>query len=208
MEAVLGSSRGTALTAALNVHCQTIQIRSARLQPSPSGLNTAVHADRTSRKSLGWSKSCFGEASAGLTSRNGRSVSRKPFKATVSELPPQGVAEAPLPIPVNDKPKSSDETIQSFLTRDYKWGFTTDIKSKSIPKGLSEETVRIISAKKDEPEWMLEFRLSAYRQWLKMKEPVWSDNQYPAIDYQVRTCLSLLSLLSLIPLFSPLMRKP
>ena len=112
----------------------------------------------------------------------------------MSELTPQGVAEAPLPIPATDRPKSSDETIHSFLNRDYKWGFTTDIKSKSIPKGLSEETVRIISAKKDEPEWMLEFRLSAYRQWLKMKEPVWSDNQYPAIDYQVRTSLTLIYL--------------
>ncbi len=81
---------------------------------------------------------------------------------------------------------SSDDTIQQFLKRDYKWGFTTDIKSATIPKGLSEDTVRLISAKKEEPEWLLEFRLRAFRQWQKMTEPNWSDNKYPPIDYQVR----------------------
>eukprot|EP00475_Leptophrys_vorax_P038744 TRINITY_DN68957_c0_g1_i1.p1 TRINITY_DN68957_c0_g1~~TRINITY_DN68957_c0_g1_i1.p1 ORF type:complete len:571 (+),score=54.12 TRINITY_DN68957_c0_g1_i1:161-1873(+) len=79
---------------------------------------------------------------------------------------------------------SSDDTIQQFLQRDYKWGFVSNIENLQIPKGLSEETVRIISAKKKEPEWMLEFRLNAYRQWLKMREPKWSDNKYPEIDFQ------------------------
>lgn len=79
---------------------------------------------------------------------------------------------------------SSDETLRKFLDRDYKYGFTSNIESVSIPRGLSEETVRVISAKKKEPEWMLEFRLNAYRQWLKMEEPKWSDNEYPRIDYQ------------------------
>jgi FeS assembly protein SufB len=60
----------------------------------------------------------------------------------------------------------------------------TDIETDTIPKGLSEETVRIISAKKNEPEWMLEFRLKAFRKWLTMEEPDWSDNRYPDIDYQ------------------------
>lgn len=79
---------------------------------------------------------------------------------------------------------SSDETLRKFLDRDYKYGFVSNIESVAIPRGLSEETVRIISAKKKEPEWMLEFRLNAYRQWLKMEEPKWSDNEYPRIDYQ------------------------
>jgi FeS assembly protein SufB len=79
---------------------------------------------------------------------------------------------------------SSDDTIQQFLKRDYKYGFVSDIESVSIPKGLSEETVRLISAKKKEPEWMLNFRLNAYKQWLKMKEPTWSDNKYPTINFQ------------------------
>eukprot|EP00850_Spirogloea_muscicola_P001237 SM000004S15107 [mRNA] locus=s4:1194382:1197354:- [translate_table: standard] len=73
---------------------------------------------------------------------------------------------------------------QAFLKRDYKWGFVSDIESVTIPKGLSEETVRLISAKKREPEWMLEFRLRAYCHWLTMTEPTWSDNKYPHINFQ------------------------
>lgn len=79
---------------------------------------------------------------------------------------------------------SSDDTVQEFLKRDYKYGFVSKIESDSIAKGLSEDTVRFISAKKKEPEWMLQFRLNAYKQWLKMKEPQWSDNHYPIIDFQ------------------------
>jgi FeS assembly protein SufB len=71
-----------------------------------------------------------------------------------------------------------------MLAKPYKAGFVTDIDTDTIPKGLSEETVRIISAKKNEPEWMLEFRLKAFRKWLTMEEPDWSDNRYPDIDYQ------------------------
>jgi len=80
---------------------------------------------------------------------------------------------------------SEDEatTIQKMLNKPYKWGFKTDIETMSIPRGLSEETVRIISAKKNEPEWLLDFRLRSYRKWLTMKEPDWSDNKYPDIDY-------------------------
>jgi len=79
---------------------------------------------------------------------------------------------------------SEKAQISEFLKREYKAGFVTDIQSESIPRGLSEDTVRLISAKKNEPEWMLEYRLRAYRQWLKMEEPRWSDNKYPRIDYQ------------------------
>jgi Fe-S cluster assembly protein SufB len=66
----------------------------------------------------------------------------------------------------------------------YKYGFVTDIESDKAPKGLNEDIVRFISAKKEEPEWMLEWRLKAYRHWLTMKEPDWAKVGYPPIDYQ------------------------
>ena len=69
---------------------------------------------------------------------------------------------------------------------EYKWGFVIDIESDVAPKGLSEDTVRFISAKKNEPDWMLEWRLRAYRHWVKLdqKEPEWANVEHPAIDYQ------------------------
>src|ERR1700755_3628931 len=66
----------------------------------------------------------------------------------------------------------------------YKYGFVTDIESDKAPKGLSEDIVRFISAKKNEPEWMLAWRLDAYRRWLTMKEPTWARVHYNKIDYQ------------------------
>jgi Fe-S cluster assembly protein SufB len=75
-------------------------------------------------------------------------------------------------------------TVQNLVNQPYKYGFVTNIESDTIPKGLNEDVVRLISAKKQEPEWMLEFRLRAYRQWLKMTEPTWQHATYPAIDYQ------------------------
>ncbi|WP_159732206.1 Fe-S cluster assembly protein SufB [Methylosinus sp. Ce-a6] len=66
----------------------------------------------------------------------------------------------------------------------YKYGFTTDIESEKAPKGLSEDIVRFISAKKNEPEWLTEWRLEAYRRWLTMEEPKWARVDYPPIDYQ------------------------
>ena len=77
-------------------------------------------------------------------------------------------------------------TAAELLTnREYKYGFVTDIESDTIPKGLSEDTVRLISSKKNEPEWMLEFRLKAFRNWLKMTEPdYWANFDYPRIDFQ------------------------
>ncbi len=66
----------------------------------------------------------------------------------------------------------------------YKYGFVTDIESDKAPKGLSEDTVRFISAKKNEPKWMLEWRLEAYKRWLTMREPTWARVDYPKIDYQ------------------------
>jgi Fe-S cluster assembly protein SufB len=75
-------------------------------------------------------------------------------------------------------------TVQNLVNQPYKYGFVTDIAADVIPKGLSEEVVRLISAKKAEPEWMLEFRLRAYKTWLQMATPEWAHVEYPAIDYQ------------------------
>jgi Fe-S cluster assembly protein SufB len=79
---------------------------------------------------------------------------------------------------------SSTNTIETFANQEYKWGFVSDIESESIPRGLSEDVVRLISAKKHEPEWLLEWRLKAYRHWLSMKEPQWANVHFPTIDYQ------------------------
>jgi Fe-S cluster assembly protein SufB len=76
------------------------------------------------------------------------------------------------------------KNIQQIAAEAYKYGFKTAIESDTIPKGLSEETVRMISARKKEPTFMLEFRLDAYRQWLKMTEPHWARASYPPINYQ------------------------
>ena len=67
---------------------------------------------------------------------------------------------------------TSTSTIQELANKEYQYGFVTDIESESIPRGLSEDVVRMISAKKNEPEFMLEWRLKAYRHWLTMKEPL------------------------------------
>src|SRR6184192_3530527 len=76
-------------------------------------------------------------------------------------------------------------TAEILTNREYKYGWVTDIESETIPRGLSEDTVRLISAKKDEPEWLLEFRLKAYRNWLKMEEPRrWPNISFPEVDYQ------------------------
>jgi Fe-S cluster assembly scaffold protein SufB len=75
-------------------------------------------------------------------------------------------------------------TIEALANREYKYGFVTDIESETVPRGLNEEIIRTISAKKNEPEWMLEWRLKAYRHWLKMEEPAWANVHYPKIDYQ------------------------
>jgi Fe-S cluster assembly protein SufB len=76
------------------------------------------------------------------------------------------------------------ERVRRIDVDQYKYGFVTDIESDKAPKGLSEDIVRFISAKKDEPEWMLAWRLEAYRRWLTMREPTWARVKYPPIDYQ------------------------
>jgi Fe-S cluster assembly protein SufB len=75
-------------------------------------------------------------------------------------------------------------SIESLVTREYQHGFVTEIETETVPRGLSEDTVRLISAKKNEPPFMLEWRLKAYRRWQSMTEPHWGNVTYPAIDYQ------------------------
>jgi Fe-S cluster assembly protein SufB len=79
---------------------------------------------------------------------------------------------------------TSNETIQELATREYQYGFVTDVEQEAIPYGLNEDIVRLISAKKHEPSWLLEWRLKAYRTWLAMKEPAWANITYGPIDYQ------------------------
>jgi Fe-S cluster assembly protein SufB len=81
---------------------------------------------------------------------------------------------------MDEKLSSIEQTVLS----DYKYGFVTNIESDEAPKGLDESTVRFISAKKNEPEWMLQWRLKAYQQWLTMREPDWANIDYPPINYQ------------------------
>jgi len=78
----------------------------------------------------------------------------------------------------------STNTIETFANQEYKWGFVTDIEADAIPRGLNEDVIRLISRKKNEPEWLLEWRLKAYQHWLTMKEPTWANVHYPPIDYQ------------------------
>ena len=79
---------------------------------------------------------------------------------------------------------TSTETIEELANREYKYGFVTDVEEDQIPPGLNEEIVQIISQKKHEPEWLLEWRLNAFRFWQTMSEPTWHNVTFPAIDYQ------------------------
>ena len=79
---------------------------------------------------------------------------------------------------------SSSDNIQNLIDKEYKYGFVTDIETESVPKGLNEDIIKLISSKKEEPGWMLEWRLKAFEYWKKMIEPRWPKLEYPAIDYQ------------------------
>ncbi|MGA0279176.1 MAG: Fe-S cluster assembly protein SufB, partial [Vulcanococcus sp.] len=79
---------------------------------------------------------------------------------------------------------SNAQAVGDLVSQPYKYGFVTDIETEKIAKGLSEDVVRLISSKKDEPSFLLDFRLRAYRQWLQMEEPDWAALGYPPIDYQ------------------------
>ena len=82
------------------------------------------------------------------------------------------------------------DSLKELANQDYKYGFVTEIDEDRLPPGLSEEIVRIISAKKDEPEWLLEWRLKAYRHWHDDDRPEWQNVHYPPIDYQAITYYS------------------
>ena len=79
---------------------------------------------------------------------------------------------------------TATEAIDEFVAKEYNAGFITEIEMETLPRGLTEEIVRLISAKKDEPEWLLEWRLKAYRHWLTMPEPDWHNVHYPKIEFQ------------------------
>lgn len=79
---------------------------------------------------------------------------------------------------------AEEQTLDELTTSEYKFGFITDIESDTLPPGLNEDVIRFISQKKEEPEWMLEWRLKAYRRWQDMEEPTWPNVHYPPIDYQ------------------------
>ncbi len=83
-----------------------------------------------------------------------------------------------------DETSAEKDLIREVTARKYAYGFTTDVTTDVIPKGLSEEVVRLISQKKGEPEWLLDFRLKAYHRWLQMEQPTWGHLQLPPIDYQ------------------------
>ncbi len=74
--------------------------------------------------------------------------------------------------------------LELLATQEYKYGFVTDIEQETVPPGLNEDVIRVISAKKGEPEWLLQWRLKAYKAWLKMHEPTWANVKFPPIDYQ------------------------
>ncbi len=80
--------------------------------------------------------------------------------------------------------KKEEKIIEEIAAKEYEHGFVTEVEQEFIPKGLNEETVRLISAKKGEPQWLLDFRLDAYRKWTKMKEPRWGHLDIPEIDFQ------------------------
>ncbi len=85
---------------------------------------------------------------------------------------------------------STAKSLENLTNREYKYGWTADLEADSAPPGLTEETVRFISAKKEEPEWLLEWRLKAFRHWLTMEEPTWQNVHYPPIDYQAASYYS------------------
>ena len=84
----------------------------------------------------------------------------------------------------NKKKQTEEELLNEVTSSEYKYGFTTNIESDTIEKGLSEDVIRTISTKKNEPKWMLDYRLKAYRAWLKMEAPDWANICYKEPNYQ------------------------
>ncbi|MGB1697879.1 MAG: Fe-S cluster assembly protein SufB, partial [Thermoplasmatota archaeon] len=78
----------------------------------------------------------------------------------------------------------STDALEEMANRDYEHGWSNEFETDTVPKGLNEDVIRMISAKKQEPEWLLEWRLDAYRKWLTMKPPTWARVEHPDIDFQ------------------------
>ena len=85
---------------------------------------------------------------------------------------------------INITPEESDKVLSDATSGEYKYGFTSDIDTDIIPAGLNEDVIRLISHKKQEPEWLLEFRLKAFRYWLTLTPPTWAHLKIPEIDFQ------------------------
>ena len=79
---------------------------------------------------------------------------------------------------------TDNQVLDEFTSKEYEHGWNVNLEVDEAPKGLSEDTVRFISAKKNEPEWLLQWRLDAFRTWMKMTEPNWANVRHPAINYQ------------------------
>ena len=79
---------------------------------------------------------------------------------------------------------SEQKIIDDAISQDYKYGFITDIEQEKLPPGLNEDVIRFISEKKDEPQWLLDYRLKAFNYWKSLEEPQWAKVFYPSIDYQ------------------------
>ena len=122
-------------------------------------------------------------AALAAAARGKGKVNEKKLMTTTTELRAATDSTSDVEVEELDSGELEKREIEDILAKPYKFGFVSDIESEAIPKGLSEETVRLISKKKNEPEWMLDFRLKAYRKWLTMEEPDWSDNRYPKIDF-------------------------
>src|SRR5262249_32228847 len=90
----------------------------------------------------------------------------------------------PFPHPQIPTMSTATQTIQQFVSTEYKYGFVSDSETETLPPGLNEEIIRGISAKKKEPEFMLQWRLRAYRHWLTMTEPTWQQPRHAPVDYQ------------------------
>ena len=96
-----------------------------------------------------------------------------------------------------------DKILSDITSKEYEYGFVTDIETHTLPKGLSEDIVRQISALKEEPEWMLEYRLAAYRKWLTMPVPEWAHLNIPAIDFHKDIIYPLkMPILSILPVIT------
>jgi Fe-S cluster assembly protein SufB len=104
-------------------------------------------------------------------------------KAVKAHAPPRS-GEGQNQTRIFEKMSTATETIEGLVKKEYKYGFYTDVEADSAPPGLNEDIVRLISKKKNEPEFMLDWRLKAYRHWLTMKEPTWPHVHYPPIEYQ------------------------